>query len=129
MTRWTETDLARINARLRGQILDPLAVAPKKPHKYRAKRTEHQGQVFHSKRECNAWKAFKAAELANGIRAVIRQVSLPMPLSTRRIRIDFLVIEHDLTHRWYDAKGFETPEFRLKADIIKSAYGITIELI
>lgn len=124
--RWTEADLARVNARM--QAGEP-APAPRKASKYRNTLVSHQGQNFHSKRECEAWKAFKLQELANGIRAVIRQVSLPIPLSKRRIRIDFLVIENDGKHRWFDAKGFETPEFRLKADIIKSAYGITVELI
>lgn len=127
MTRWTEADLAKINANLRGQIQHPLGQA--KPSKYHSQKTEHLGQMFDSKWECECWKRFKAAELAGGIRAVIRQVSLPLPMSRRRIRVDFLIIENNGQHRWYDAKGFETPEFKLKADVIKSAYGITIELI
>ena len=130
MTRWSEADLARVQANLQRPPNTPRAPVPAaKPPKYRNVHVQHQGERFHSKREMEAWKAFKLQALAGGIRAVIRQVSLPMPESTRRIRLDFLVIENDGTHRWYDSKGFETSEFRLKADIIKSAYGITVELI
>lgn len=128
MTRWSEADLARVQSNLHRPSNTPRAPAAKPP-KYRNVRTQYQGQVFHSKRELEAWKAFKLQALAGGIRAVIRQVSLTIPESTRRIRLDFLIIENDGTHRWFDAKGFETAEFRLKADILRSAYGITVQLI
>jgi hypothetical protein len=59
----------------------------------------------------------------------VRQVSMPLPQSTRRIRIDFLVVELDGKVRWYDAKGFETAWWRSKRQQVLSAYGLTIELI
>lgn len=128
--RWTEADLAKVNARLKGDMHLPVpAGGVRRPAKYRNRKVQHQGQKFDSQRECDAWKAFRLQELHGGIRAVIRQVSMPMPASHRRIRIDFLIIENNGMHRWFDAKGYPTAEFKLKADIVKSAYGITIELI
>ena len=67
--------------------------------------------------------------LAGAIRAVVRQVSMPLPQSTRRIRIDFMLVELNGNVRWLDAKGFETAWWRSKRDQVKSAYGIEIELI
>lgn len=64
---------------------------------------------------------------AGEFRSVIRQVSLPLPSQKRRMRIDFLVIEHDGRVRWIDSKGFATKEWLVKRDEVEHAYGIKIE--
>lgn len=127
--RWTEADLQRFQAAqvIAGRIAAPLEIP--KPAKYGNTRISFQGQTFDSKHELQCWKDFKAQELTCVIRAVIRQVSLPLPGSTRRIRIDFLVVENDETNSWYDAKGYETAAWKSKRDQIFTAYGIKVKLI
>lgn len=100
-----------------------------KRSKYGNTRVEFQGQKFDSVRELRVWKDLKRQENHGLIRAVIRQVSLTLPGTARRIRVDFLVVENDKRYRWLDAKGFETAAWRLKREIVKSAYGIEIELL
>ena len=97
--------------------------------KYGNTRCTWQEETFASERERDAYKAFKLQELAQEIRAVVREVSMRLPGSQRRIRIDFLVIEKDGRHRWYDAKGIMTQAWALKRDLVRDGYGLTIELI
>jgi hypothetical protein len=129
VTRWTAEDVARVHDRLRQSIAAPLAPAPAKRSKYGNSKILYQGIIYDSKHELECYKAFELQRIAGGIRAVIRQVSLTLPHTIRRIRIDFLVIENDGAHRWYDAKGFMTPEWAGKRDQVKTAYGIDINLI
>lgn len=133
MTRWTLEDIARVNTRLRDQIANPLNVAgpliPLPRPKYGNTKVTFQGQKFDSEGELKAYKDLKLQELAGDIRSVIRQVSLPLQGSNRRMRIDFVVVENDGRIRWMDFKGFMTPEWASKRDQVQSAYGIAIELI
>lgn len=125
MARWSEQDLAQVNARLQQQIGSPFTPAPQS--KYGNQKVWHNGQRFDSKLERQWWKNFELQRLAGDIRAVIRQVSLPLPGSGRRMRVDFVVIELTGNIRWIDAKGYPTKEWLLKRDIIEQAYGIRIE--
>lgn len=122
--RWTAADLARVSSNLRGAIAVPL----ERP-KYGNTKVEFQGQKFDSEGELKAYKAFKLQELAGAIRSVIRQVSLPLQGSNRRIRLDFMTVENDGRVRWFDFKGYVTPEWASKRDQVQSAYGISIEII
>ena len=122
--RWTAEDLARVSSNLRGAIATPLH----RP-KYGNARVSFQGQKFDSQGELEAYKAFKLQELAGAIRSVIRQVSMPLQGSGRRIRLDFVVVENDGRIRWFDFKGYITPAWASKRDQVQSAYGITIEII
>jgi hypothetical protein len=130
---WTEAELAQVQQRLATAIRKPLTpiANPKqrKRGKYGNQRTVFQGQKFDSGREEKVWRDLQAQWLAGAIRAVIRQVSMPLPQSTRRIRIDFMVVELDGKIRWLDAKGFETAWWRSKRAQVKSAYGLEIELV
>lgn len=97
--------------------------------KYRNKPLEWQGEKFDSRHELDIYRKRLDARMNGYIRAVIRQVSMPLPHTTRRIRVDFLLVENDGRLRWEDAKGFETPAWRLKRQIVRDAYGIEIELV
>lgn len=121
--RWTAADLAKVSGNLRGAISAPLVRS-----KYGNTKVSFQGQTFDSEGELKAYKAFKLQELAGAIRSVIRQVSMPLQGSNRRIRLDFLVVETDGRIRWFDFKGYVTPEWASKRDQVQSAYGITIEI-
>jgi hypothetical protein len=115
--RWTENDLKRVRSGVREST-----------NKYGNTRVVWQGQRFDSQHELQTWKDLEAQKLCGAIRAVIRQVSLPLPGSTRRVRVDFLVVENDGRQRWLDAKGFLTPTARLKYQQLKEAYGLEVEL-
>lgn len=100
-----------------------------KRSKYGATRVEWQGQKFDSRHELADWKCFEQQRLDGHIRAVIRQVSLPLSGSTRRIRVDFMIVERDGKIRFYDSKGYDTPTGRLKRQQIFEAYGIEVRLL
>lgn len=110
--------------------LGPKSVLPlSRQQKYRNEHCTWQGLTFDSKKEMEDYKAFKLQEASGQIRAVIRQVSFPLQGSTRRIRTDFVIVEHDGRLRFVDSKGFETPEWKLKRQMVEEAYGIVIETI
>lgn len=131
MTRWTQEDLERITKRLKQATFNPLAhvKTPAVP-KYKNEKVQAHGMMFDSRKEYRDWQAFELQRVAGGIRGVVRQVSLPLPgAARRRIRVDFLIIENDGTHRWYDSKGCMTPGWAVKRDLVKDAFGIDIQLI
>lgn len=131
--RWTLEDLTRVNTRLRDQIANPLEVSgpliPVPRPKYGNVKVEFHGQKFDSEGELKVYKDLKLQELSGDIRSVIRQVSLPLQGSNRRMRIDFLIVNKDGSIRWCDFKGYATPEWMAKRDQIQSAYGLNIEII
>lgn len=125
--RWTEEDLARLQAR------PPLSAAALRDNaqksKYYAKRCTWQGLQFDSLKELEDYKAFKFQEAEGAIRAVVRQVSFPLQGSTRRIRVDFLIVENDGKLRWFDSKGYATAEWLGKQKQVQEQYGLVIEII
>ena len=128
--RWTAADVAKVNGKIRRQIAhatDPVLIPGPPKLKYHNHRIVWQGDQFDSKHELEVWQALEAARAIAQYRAVIRQVSLRLPGTKRRIRIDFMIVEHSGQIRWLDAKGYETPEWKLKRDMVRQAYGLTIE--
>jgi hypothetical protein len=123
MRRWSEADLNA--ARMRLHPSRPIQV---KRSKYRNVKVHFQGQSFDSKAELAQWQVFEEQKLFGAIRSVVRQVSLPLPGTRRRHRIDFLIVENDGRQRWYDKKGMDTPVGQLKRQQVFDAYGIKIEL-
>lgn len=128
MRHWSEDDLNAVRQRLNQLNHNSRPVRPKRS-KYGNVKTYWQGQVFDSKHELADWKVFEQQRMLGAIRAVIRQVSMPLPGTRRRIRVDFLVVDNDGRQRWFDSKGHETAVSKLKRDQIREAYGITIETI
>lgn len=100
-----------------------------KRSKYGNRRVEFNGQKFDSLHELKVWQDLKRQETAGLIRAVIRQVSFPLGNTSRRIRVDFLVIDPDGRYRWLDAKGMRIASWELKRDMVRDAYGIEVELV
>lgn len=125
--RWTEAELAAYRSR------PPLSAAAVRDtaqkSKYYAKRCTWQGLQFDSLKELEDYKILKLQEAAGSIRSVVRQVSFPLQGSTRRIRVDFMVVELTGAIRWYDSKGFSTSEWLLKQKLVKDQYGLDIETI
>ena len=99
------------------------------PTKYHNKKVMWQGEQFDSKYELEVWHALESARIAGQYRAVVRQVSMRLPGTRRRMRLDFMIVENDGRIRFMDAKGLETQEWKLKRDMVQQAYGISIETV
>ncbi len=106
----------------------PLPFRPGIKHKFRAVATEHDGIRFASKREAKAYADLMLEKRAGIILFFLRQAPLHLPGGTRLV-IDFIVFYADGSVRFLDAKGMETPGFRVKKREIEAHYPITIECI
>lgn len=124
MTRWTEADIAAARSR----VAEHNHPAAAKPPKYRNEKIRWHGMAFDSKLELKRYREFELQCSLGAIRAVVRQVSLPLLGTNRRIRVDFLIVENDGRQRWFDAKGHESAVSKLKRDQVRQTYGIEIEL-
>lgn len=105
--------------------------------KYGARRTQRDAIGFASKREADRWSELRLLEKAGQIRGLQRQVSIallgregPLLTPTGRVatyRADFTYQDRALEWAWVveDAKGFPTPEYKLKRAIL-AAQGVTV---
>ena len=129
MRRWTEADLATVSRRLTAAIGAPLDPKHVVRQKYGNRRVEFNGLKFDSKTELADHQAFLRQQVTGAIRGVARQVSIPLPGTNRRIRIDHMIVENDGRIRFYDSKGFDNAMGQLKRQQVLDGYGIKVELI
>jgi hypothetical protein len=126
-------NLTEIPAHLRPSNLSAAQVPPHRPaercNKYRNQPIVVDGQRFDSKREARDFQNLLLRKHAGEIRAIIRQVSIPLLSGKRRMRLDFVVIMSDGAVRWLDSKGFATKDWLIKRDEVEAAYGIKIETL
>lgn len=121
----TDPDTAAKCLKLAG-LGKPTAKRPK----YGNRKTVVDGITFHSKREAERYLVLKAMERDGLIRDLKRQVTVPLVVNgvlVCRFVADFEYYDfaagciiHD------DAKGFRTPEYRLKAKLYRALYGVPI---
>jgi hypothetical protein len=91
--------------------------------KYGAKKCEYDGHTFDSKFEASVYQVLKFREKANEIQVL--QVHASVFLSKARIEYkpDFVCLDMQTDQQFFvEAKGFETPQWRLKLKLWK-AYG------
>lgn len=129
MTRWTHADLAKVGRRLSAAIDAPLDPKHVVRQKYGNRRVEFNGLKFDSKTELADHQAFLRQQVTGAIRGVARQVSIPLPGTNRRIRIDHMIVENDGRIRFFDSKGFDNAMGQLKRQQVFEGYGIKVELI
>jgi hypothetical protein len=94
-------------------------------HKFNAKRTEHNGINYASRKE-----AMYAAELDIRVKSgevifYLTQVPLRLPGGVKYV-CDFLEFRSDGTAVFVDVKGHRTKEYIMKKKIIESIYPIEI---
>ena len=100
-----------------------------KPGKYRNQVTRVDGIRFDSKREARYYENLKLRKAAGEVSYWLRQVPLHLPGGTRYV-VDFLVFFTDGRQPQYvDAKGHETPVFRLKRREIEHHYPIRLVIV
>lgn len=129
VSRWSLSDVVAAQTRMQTvpARLERAMTAPQAARRHNNYKVQYQGQTFDSKHECEDFKAFELERAAGKLRAVVRQVSMPIAGSRRRIRIDFMLVENDGRIRWVDSKGYAEREWLLKRDIAQTSCGITIE--
>lgn len=107
----------------------------RKPHKYKAVRTEVDGLTFHSKKEARRYQELRLLEKAGEVRQLQLQVPIVLHAgSDRRPSIgkyvaDFMYEERigqDWCIRVEDVKGFKTPLYKWKKRHVEAQYGIQI---
>lgn len=136
MTRWSEADLARVSARIRSQIREPLMVKgnEKVDHrrlKYRNQPVMVSGHRFDSKLEARRFEDLRLLQKAGAISKL--EVHKHWDLHVNNIQIGYY--EADFTYQEggktviEDAKGFMTPLYRWKKKHVLAEYGIEIREI
>ena len=100
-----------------------------KRSKYGNKVTRVDGIRFDSKREADYYQQLKLRKAAGEVSYWLRQVPLHQPGGTRYV-VDFLVFfTGDRAPEYVDAKGHETPIFRLKRREIEHHYPIKLVIV
>lgn len=111
---------------------EPLpAVAPaatKRASKYGAVVTHVDGIRFDSKREAKYYEQLKLRMAAGEVSYFLRQVPIHLPGGTKLV-IDFQEFHADGSVHYVDAKGRETPAFRIKQREVHHHYPFRIELV
>lgn len=100
----------------------------KTQHKFKAKASEADGIKFPSKLEKDCYLAFKMLKKAGVVLFFLRQVPIHMPGGSKLV-IDFQVFWADGRVTFEDAKGVETPVFKLKKREVEALYPFEINTI
>ena len=98
----------------------------RRKNKYGAKKTTVDGITFDSKWEAQRWGELKAMERGGYVKDLERQVKYEIIVNDQKICryvADFRYKKVD-----DDAKGFETPDFKLKKKLMKAVHGIELFL-
>jgi len=103
--------------------------------KYGNKKVTVQGIKFDSKWESERYLYIKSLELAGRVRNLELQVRFALEVNGQKICTyiaDFRYEKENINGDWEtiveDAKGVETPEFKLKKKLMKACLGIEIFL-
>lgn len=98
--------------------------------KYRNQKTEYDGILFDSKLEAKRWQGLCLLERSGQISGLERQVVFPIEINGVKICkyiADFVYFENG-NRVIEDAKGYSTPEFKLKAKLMKAIHDADILL-
>ncbi len=94
-------------------------------HKFNAKRTEHDGIKFDSKKEAKRYLELKLLRKAGEVLFFLRQVPIHLPGGVV-LRIDFLVFYADGTTEFEDVKGMRTESYKAKKRMVENLYPFEI---
>lgn len=93
--------------------------------KYKNVKQEHNGIVYHSKKEAGYAAELDLRKKAGDILEWERQVKISLDVNGFHIcnyYIDFKVLHNDGTIEYVEVKGFETDEWRLKWKLFEALY-------
>ena len=102
----------------------------KRPNKFRNTPVTVEGIRFDSKAEAKRWGELRLLERANQIRDLERQVTYRLEVNSElvsRYVADFRYFDRARS-KWVveDVKGVRTPEFKLKAKLMKAIHRIEV---
>ena len=107
----------------------------RRPNKYFAKKTVAMGLKFDSKWEAERWGQLKSMERAGIVTQLERQIRYDLTINNVKIcdyvaDFRYLLEEEDGMSKLVieDAKGFQTPEFKLKKKLMKAIHNIELLL-
>lgn len=107
----------------------------RRPNKYFAKKTVAMGLKFDSKWEAERWGQLKSMERAGIVTQLERQIKYDLTINDVKIcdyvaDFRYLLEEEDGMFKLVieDAKGFQTPEFKLKKKLMKAIHNIELLL-
>jgi len=108
----------------------------RRKNKFNAKKTEFMGFVFDSKWEAERYGQLHAMERAGAIRDLKRQVKYVITINDQKICqyvADFVYTDMGIDGETpleivEDAKGVETPEFKIKKKLMKAIHNIDIKI-
>lgn len=104
--------------------------SPKRRNKFGAKRTEHNGVVYDSRKEARRAAELELLQGQGLIRNLRRQVTFPLEINGVDLgsyRADFCYLEPQTCGTVIeDVKGVRTPTYRLKKKLVEAIYGIEI---
>lgn len=107
----------------------PLRLAPQRS-KFGNVRTIVDGRSFASKKEARRYEALKLLERAGEIVGLSLQPRFP--LIVNGVKVCTYVGDFRYSERGKsvieDSKGFETPEFKIKRNLMLACYGIEVRL-
>lgn len=111
-----------------------LAIVGKKPwkaNKFGAVKVKTDEGTFDSKREYQRWCVLKLMQKAGVISGLKRQVPYDLNVNGEhvcKIVVDFTYAHRDTGFTLEDAKGFQTPESKLKYKLFAAIFGQEIKL-
>lgn len=99
-----------------------------RPSKFGNIKAEAEGFTFSSKKEKARWMDLRLEERAGAIKDLKRQVVYPLEVNGMLIcdYIADMVYERNGLVVCEDAKGFKTPEYKLKAKLMLACHGVEI---
>jgi|TARA_R100001460_G_scaffold102440_1_gene147041 hypothetical protein len=107
----------------------------RRKNKYGAQKTTVDGITFDSKWESQRWGELRAMERGGYVKDLERQVKYEIIVNDQKIcryvaDFRYKKVDDDGTEETVveDAKGFETPDFKLKKKLMKAVHGIELFL-
>lgn len=102
--------------------------------KFKNKKTDFNGQTFHSKKEADYAKLLNNLKKASNKseRVISWESQVPYPIEINGVKIckyilDFKVLYFDGHMEYIDVKGVRTSVYILKSKLMKACYGIEIK--
>ena len=103
----------------------PAIVRLNPQHKYRAKRTEYNGEWYHSRAEARFAALLDMRVRVKDIRSWRRQAIVPLIVNGQVITkmiVDFVVTHNDYSEEWIELKGCETRDWIIKRNLFRALW-------
>lgn len=97
-------------------------------HKFRAKPVVYDGIRFASTLEGDFYLLLKEQQASGRIIFFLRQVPFYLAGGVKYV-CDFMVFDADGAVKFFDVKGMETPDFKMKKKMVEATYPVEINIV